>query len=101
MPRDNGYETMRAIRAHLAGLPIVDPERRQMRDMVPGSDAAVIKRAMKYGNASPEFKSPHVSPLCKPLPKHPIYPSWRFTRQSPCLPFESGENTLPGMEAFK
>lgn len=103
MPRDSfrtqSYRDGETL--HLQNLPVFDPMRPKLRDMVPGSDAAIIKRGMKYGSASPEFKSPHISPLAKPLPKHPIYPSWCFTRQSPCRPFESGANTLPGMEAFK
>ena len=84
----------------LMALPINDPERMTLRERVPGSDEAVIRRAMKYGSASPEFRSPHVSVLDKPLPKKPIYPAWLGTRVSPPRPFESGKNCLPGMEAF-
>jgi hypothetical protein len=58
-------------RGYLGSLPVDNPERPKLRDQVHGDHKRLAARTAKF-----------------------------LTRQSPCKPFESGANTLPGMEGF-
>ncbi len=87
---------------HLKALPVDNPERQKLKDRVPGSAKSLERRTRKFLSLSPEFQRVNPVPLDKiPLPQGPRYPAASHgTRQSQPLPFESGTNTLPGMERF-
>lgn len=61
---------------HLMGLPVHDPNRPKFKDAVPFRRKAIEQKCRKLLSLSPEFKSPHVSPLAKPVP---TYADWLRT----------------------
>jgi hypothetical protein len=82
--------------------PAYDVERLSTRELVPYSAKVLAAKTKRLLSASAEY-----APRSKSNANYAHqnlkqrYPDNLFTRQSPCLPFESGDNTLPGMEAFK
>lgn len=93
-------EAADAAFAHLMAL---DPNapRAKLRDLVRTPDAKLAARCAKFLSLSPEFKPQPVRLEDRPLPREPRFPAWtNARRQSPCLPFETGRTTLPGMEPF-
>jgi len=87
---------------HLVGLPVDNPERPKLRDRIPLTGKKLEMRARKFTTLAPEFqRSPEPEWWNKTNPE-PRYPAHvHGTKQLQCLPFESGDNTLPGMEDFK
>jgi hypothetical protein len=80
-------------------LPLDNPERPRLRERVPFSQKKLDQMTRKFLTLAPEFKPNPIPIDQRPLPKDPIYPAWcRGTRQLPCRPFESGSNTLPGLD---
>lgn len=86
-----------------ASRPIHDPQRPKLRDRYRHLDASALeRRTRKFRTLSPEFAPQPVPLEDQPLPAVPRFPAWcRGTQQSPCRPFESGPNTLPGMERWQ
>jgi hypothetical protein len=87
--------------AALMALPVVNPERQSLRDRVPYSAKKLETLTRSWLSASPEFTVKRKAQWWMDTPSKPIYPAWTAKKtQAPCLPFESGRNVLPGMEAF-
>jgi hypothetical protein len=81
----------------------VDAPRDRLADLVPFNAKKLAMKARKFLTLSAVYaeREAFINPLHEPLPKRPIYPSWtNGTRQSHCMPFESGPNVLPGLEEF-
>ncbi len=86
--------------SHIATLDPFAP-RQSLKDAVPYSAKKLDSLTRSWLSHSPEFKPQKVAAWDKPLNREPIFPAWtRSTTQPPCLPFETGRNTLPGMEEF-
>ncbi len=77
-------------------------KRMRLSDQVQGSPDKLAKRVRKFLTLNPEFadgaNTRHWAAINDMRQRFPVIA--RPTRQSPCLPFESGRNALPGMEAF-
>jgi hypothetical protein len=87
--------------AALMALPVVNLERQSLRDAVPYSAKKLETMTKSWLSASPEFTVKRKAGWWNVTPKDPVYPAWTAKKtQAPCLPFESGRNVLPGMEAF-
>jgi hypothetical protein len=86
----------------LFSLPVHAPDRPRLSEVIRLSERTLASRCRKLLSLSPVFQ--RANPLTVdqwPTPAEPIYPSWcQGTRQSITVPFESGRNTLPGMERF-
>ena len=98
MRRTSTTETTGDHFKRLMALPQVNPERQSLRDAVPFAPKTLAARAKKFTTPAAFLTAPKNPWITNPKP---AYPAWvKGTRQSPCLPFESGDNTLPGMEAY-
>jgi len=76
-------------------------ERLKTREEVPLSDAQLTARCRKFLSLSPEFHTRRAPQWWNVTNPHPVYP--RQSKGTPFrspVPFESGDNVLPGMEAF-
>lgn len=78
--------------------------RKQTRDLVTCNDRMLAQRTRKFLSLSPEFHTQRAPQWWNSTNSAPEFPAWTGKaaqlRQLPCLPFESGSNTLPGMEHF-
>jgi hypothetical protein len=82
-------------------LDIDDAARPKLRDVVPYSAKKLESLTAKYLSRSPEFTAKRRPQWWNVTNREPKYPAWTNKKtQAPCLPFESGKNVLPGMEAF-
>ena len=100
MRRTSATETNSDHFKRLMALPLDNPERQNLRDAVPFAPKTLATRAKKFTTPAAFWVVPKHRWWDETNPK-PAYPAWvKGTRQSPCLPFESGLNTLPGMEAY-
>ena len=75
----------------------------QTRDLVPYSQKTLDRMTKSLLSSSPEY-APRVKSNADYRHQNLAqrFPTMRlFTTQLHCLPFESGPNTLPGMEVFK
>jgi len=97
--RDHGVAGLRTF-----GVPLDYTGMRSLRDAVPYTQKKLDALTRKYCSASPEFAPRTKSDACYAhqnlKQRFPTGGPTR-TRQSTPVPFESGPNTLPGMEAFK
>jgi hypothetical protein len=71
-----------------------------LRDRVPGSDKKIATRAKKFSSLSPEYADGANTRFWAAVNDTSMRLPNLKTRMSPCLPFESGRNCLPGMEAL-
>jgi hypothetical protein len=76
---------------------------RKLRELVPYSAKKLESLTRKFCSASPEF-APRTKSVARYADQNlkQRFPTGgpQRTRQSPCVPYESGPNCLPGMEAF-
>jgi hypothetical protein len=87
--------------AELMALPVVNPERMSLRDRVPYSGKKLATLTKSWLSASPEFTVKRKAQWWMDTPKAPVYPAWTAKKtQLACLPWESGNTCLPGMEWF-
>jgi hypothetical protein len=98
----SAYSTMGdAAHAVLMSLPVSNPERLSLRDRVPYSAKKLETLTRSWLSRSPEFHVKRKAQWWNTTNRDPIYPSWTAKKtQLPCLPWESGNTCLPGMEAF-
>jgi len=91
-------------RFRLAHVPADSASFLQTRDLVPYSQKTLDRMTKSLLSASPEY-APRAHGVAdfRYMDLRQRFPAngVQRTRQSPCLPFESGPNTLPGMEVFK
>lgn len=75
--------------------------RANLRDQIRGDAKTLARKAHKFLTLSAEYSERETFAKRRngPWPTF-ICAMARPTRQSPCEPFESGKNCLPGMEAF-
>ncbi len=94
-----GY--INAAQVHLWAL-LPETPRQSTRDRVLHDAKRLAKEAHKYLSMATEYnvRQAFRNAYAKPSPSN-VYPAWcKATTQSKPLPFESGDNTLPGMERF-
>ncbi len=91
------YGSIRAAR--LMGSPI-QQERIPLREAIRAEGDTLARRAHKFLTLAKEYNERERFAKTRNEPIRQHIPALTGTARVPCKPFESGRNTLPGMERF-
>ncbi len=91
--------TLSAKDMHLLSVPIDNPERNRLRDVIRFEGEKLASKAAKFLTLAEEYSRRRT--FRREQEKPPYRPNVLCgTRQLPALPFETGRSVLPGMEQW-